>query len=80
MVGGLHTLIWNRTKKPLVIALSGTRKWWGGETVGMMWPMYNTSLLDIVTIIPPEQQLLLINNRIKLKNNGWHCKKLENTS
>jgi hypothetical protein len=26
MVDGLHILTWNRTKKPLVIALSGTRR------------------------------------------------------
>jgi hypothetical protein len=26
MVDGLHTFIWNRTKKPLAIALSGSRR------------------------------------------------------
>jgi hypothetical protein len=33
MVDGLYMLIWNRTKKPLAIALSGSER---GETVGVI--------------------------------------------
>jgi hypothetical protein len=36
MVDGLHMPIWNRTKKPLVIALSGVGGGWEWETMGMM--------------------------------------------
>jgi hypothetical protein len=32
MVDGLHIPTWNRTKKPLAIALSGAGRGWGGET------------------------------------------------
>jgi hypothetical protein len=33
MVDGHHTLVWNRTKKPLAIALSGAQRGWGGEII-----------------------------------------------
>jgi hypothetical protein len=33
MVDEVHILIWNRTMKPLVIALSGAGRDWGGEIV-----------------------------------------------
>jgi hypothetical protein len=36
MVDGLHIPIWNRTKKPLAIALSGVGKRLKGETMGAM--------------------------------------------
>jgi hypothetical protein len=34
MVDWLHIPIWNRTKKPLAIALNKEGRDWGGETIG----------------------------------------------
>jgi hypothetical protein len=34
MADGLHIPIWNRTKKPLAMALSGGRREWRGEMMG----------------------------------------------
>jgi hypothetical protein len=36
MVDELHMPIWNRTKKPVAIALSGWGRGWGGETMRAM--------------------------------------------
>jgi hypothetical protein len=36
MVDGLHIPIWNRTKKPLAIALSGVGRGLGGVAMGAM--------------------------------------------
>jgi hypothetical protein len=36
MIGGLHVLIWNRTKKPLSIALSGVGRGLKGREDGMV--------------------------------------------
>jgi hypothetical protein len=50
MVDGLHIPIWNRTKKPLAIALSGAGRVLRGRDDGT----YNVSLIGIATInIPP---------------------------
>jgi hypothetical protein len=48
MVDGLHISMWNKTKKPLAIALSGAREGTEGER-----QMYNISLIRIVTLNPP---------------------------
>jgi hypothetical protein len=36
MVDGFQIPVWNRTKKPITIALSGWGGSWGGETMGAM--------------------------------------------
>jgi hypothetical protein len=46
MVDGLH--IWDRTKKPLAIALSGAGRGLKGKNDGAMYIMYNISLIGIV--------------------------------
>jgi hypothetical protein len=62
MVDGIHMLIWGRTKKPLVIALSGVGR-------GLRWRedggdlMYNISLIGIVTMNPS----LIYNEYILIK-------------
>jgi hypothetical protein len=50
MVDEHHITIWNRTKKPLSIALSGVGKSWGEEMLGEMILMFKISLIRIVTI------------------------------
>jgi hypothetical protein len=51
MVDGLHIPIWNRTKKPLEIAVIRMTKGLSGRYMGAMWPMYNISLTEFVTMI-----------------------------
>jgi hypothetical protein len=53
MFDGLHIPMWKRTKNPLAIALNGAGRGWGGELMGIMWLMYNISIIGIVTMNSP---------------------------
>jgi hypothetical protein len=60
MADRLHIPTWNRTKKPLAIALSGVGGGWGGETMGTVQIMYKISLIGIVTTNPSHNEYTLI--------------------
>jgi hypothetical protein len=52
MVDGLHIPIWNRSKKPLDIALSREGRNWEELTMGAIQPMDNINLIGIVIMNP----------------------------
>jgi hypothetical protein len=53
MADGLHIYTWNRTMKPLAVALSGVWRGCRGE----IWPMYNIRLLGTGTMNPPSMNV-----------------------
>jgi hypothetical protein len=59
MVDGLHIPIWNRTKKPLAIALSETRKGVRGRDDGCN-VQYNSNWIFTMNSAPPCNEYILV--------------------
>jgi hypothetical protein len=53
MVAELYILIWNRTKKPPAIAVSGAGESWGEDRMGVILPMYKINLIQTATMNSP---------------------------